>query len=429
MGRTRWIAAAVLMMSLDVGAQSAAPALDEALDAPTRAHIINEFARRLNELHVDPGRAKLAADELRTHLARGDYNDLTTARALAARVSRDLAAVAPDRHTYLEFVPYDLGDDRQRTSPPAQAADNYGLRKFDQLDDGIGYLKITRFGAMERGAMEAAGRFMAQAADCPALIIDLRDAGGDGQAMAALVASYLLEDKRSYIFKDQQVHLHDQLDRDGRVTEEFWTRTDITGKRFGGLKPLYVLVNERTSGAAEGLAFDLQKYVPRTLIRKPAFGRAMVVGTPTVGDARVGSKQRISRQLQTSIAITRASNYLSRTNWEPLGVQPDRMTASSAALPAALEMAQIAIRPPVNAKSAAAGAPGASGAPAAAGGVAASGASATPGGAATASASATSGAAATSSAPAASKATGGSTQSQPAPALTPAPLPERGAWR
>jgi hypothetical protein len=65
---------------------------------------------------------------------------------------------------------------------------------------------------------------MAQAADCAALIIDLRDANGDGQAMAALLASYVLEDKRSYIFKDKQLHLHDQLDRDGKIVAEFWTR-------------------------------------------------------------------------------------------------------------------------------------------------------------------------------------------------------------
>ena len=323
------------MTSMRVGAQTSAPlVLDEALDAPARAHIINEFARRLTELHVDGPRAKTAADDLRKRLARGEYDDQLTARSMAARVTRDLAAIAPDRHTYLEFVPYDLGDERQRPPAPAPAADNFGLRKFETLDDGIGYLKITRFAPLDRGAMEAAGRFMNQAADCPALIIDLRDAGGDGQAMAMLLASYLLVDKRSYFFKERQLHLHDQIDRAGRVVEQYWTWADVAGKRFGGTKPLYLLVNDRTNSAAEAFAYDLQQYVKR----------AVVVGSPTMGDARVGATQRISRQLQTSIAITRASNVLTRYNWEGGGVQPDSMVHPSAALDTATAMAQAALR-------------------------------------------------------------------------------------
>jgi hypothetical protein len=337
MGRRRWIAAAVLLLMTGAGAQTASPpTLDEALDAPARAHVINEFARRLTEQHVDGPRAKAAADDLRKRLARGEYDDQLTARSLAARVTRDVAAVAPDRHTYLEWVPYDLGDERQRPAPPSPAADNYGLKRFDTLADNIGYLKITRFGPVDRGAMEAAGRFMAQAADCPALIIDLRDAGGDGQAMAALLSSYLLVDRRSYIFRDKQIHLHDQIDREGRVQAEFWTRDDVAGRRFGGYKPLYLLVNDKTSAAAEGFAYDLQQYVKR----------AVVVGTPTLGDARVGVKQRISRQLQTSIAITRASNVVTRANWEGMGVQPDRMSASNAALDTALQLARVALLQP-----------------------------------------------------------------------------------
>jgi hypothetical protein len=334
MGRKSWIAAVVLLLMTSAGAQiPSAPTLDEALDAPTRAHVINEYARRLSESHVDPSRAKAAADDLRLRLARGDYDEQLTARSLAARVTRDVAAIVPDRHTYLEYVPYDLADERQRPQPAAQASDNFGLRRFEAMDDNIAYLKITRFAPLDRAAIEAVGRFMSQAADYPALIIDVRDAGGDGQAMAALLSSYLLVDRRSYIFRDQQLHLHDQIDRSGKVMAEYWTTADVAGKRFGGNKPLYVLVNDRTSAAAEGFAYDLQQYVKR----------AVVVGTPTQGDARVGAKQRISRQLQTSIAVTRASNLITRANWEGMGVQPDRMATSGQALDTALALAHQAI--------------------------------------------------------------------------------------
>nr|WP_315259221.1 S41 family peptidase [uncultured Duganella sp.] len=330
-GLNGWIAAAALTISMSAGAQTAAPpVLDEALDAPARAHIINEFARRLNELHVDGPRAKAAADDLRQRLARGDYDQQLTARGLAARVTRDVAAIAPDRHTYLEFVPYDLGDERQRPQPPAPAADNYGFRKFESLDDNIAYLKISRFATLDRGALDTAARLMDQAAASPALIIDVRDAGGDSQEMAMLLASYLLEDQRSWFFRDDRIHLHDQIDRAGRVVAEYWTWDEVPGRRFGADKPLYILINERTSGAAEAFAYDVQQYQ----------NRAVLVGAPTLGDARTGAKQRISRQLQTSIAITRASNVITRYNWEGGGVQPNRMVAPARALDEARQLAQ-----------------------------------------------------------------------------------------
>ncbi|MYM25273.1 hypothetical protein GTP46_21820 [Duganella sp. FT135W] len=331
----RWIAAAAFTAAVGAQVQLHAQALDEALDAPARAHVINEYARRLTAQHVDAARAKMAADDIRQRLGRGEYDRETTARALATRVSRDVLAVMGDKHTYLEYVPYDLGDERQRPQPPVQSGDNYGLGKFETRGDGIGYLQISRFAPLDRGAGEAAARFMSQAADCAALIIDLRDANGDGQAMAALLASYVLTDKRSYIFMDKQLHLHDQLDRDGHIVAEYWTSADAPGKHFGGKKPLYLLVNERTSGAAEAFAYDLQQYVKR----------AVVVGAPTLGDARIGAKQRVSRQLQTSVAVTRASNVLTRANWEGSGVQPDRMIASGEALEAAQTLAQAALRP------------------------------------------------------------------------------------
>lgn len=328
MGRSSWIAAALLLTAISARAQAPAPALDESLDAVARARIINEYARQLTANHVRAGEAKLAADELRKRLAHGEYDDVTSARVLSARVSKDVAQVLPDRHTRLEYVPYDLTDIRQRPASPPPPADNFGLGRYEALADNIGYLQINRFAPVDRASVEAAGRFMSQAADNAALIIDLRDTGGDSQEMAALLTSYVLTDTRSYLFTDKQVHLHDQVDRDGKAVAQYWTRAEVAGKRFGGRKPLYVLVSERTGAAAEGFAYDLQQYK-----------RATVIGAPTLGDAQVRTAPPISRHLLASIAVTRAVNKISRSNWESVGVQPDRMIAPADALNEAIKLA------------------------------------------------------------------------------------------
>jgi C-terminal processing protease CtpA/Prc len=311
-----------------------AQALDETLDAPYRARIINDYAHQLTELHVNPGKGKEAADELRKRLARGEYDHLTSARSFAAQVSHEVATIIRDRQTYLEYIPYDQTDSRQRPPPGPQPPDNFGLRKYESMEGNIGYLQISRFAAFDRASFEAAGRFMSQAADNAALIIDLRDAGGDGQDMAAMLTSYVLTDTRSYFFADKRLRLHDQVDRNGRTVAQYWTRDDVPGKRFGGKKPLYILVNNRTSAAAEGFAYDLQQYQ-----------RAVVIGAPTLGDAQLRQATAISRHLLASIPVTRAVNQISRGNWESAGVQPERMVAPAQALNEALELARAAITP------------------------------------------------------------------------------------
>jgi C-terminal processing protease CtpA/Prc len=332
LSRSRWIAAALLLTMMNARAQAPNPALDETLDAPYRARIINDYAHQLTERHVDAVKGKQAADMLRTRLARGEYDDITSARVFAARLTPEVAEIVRDRQTYLEYIPYDQTDSRQRPAPAQQPSDNFGLRKYESMEGNIAYLQISRFAPFDRAAYEAAGRFMSQAADHAALIIDLRGAGGDGQDMAAMLASYVLSDTRSYFFRDKQLHLHNQVDRGGRVSAEYWTRAEVPGQRFGGKKPLYLLVNERTSAAAEGFAYDLQQYK-----------RAVVVGSPTLGDAQIRATAPISRHLLASVAVTRAVNKISGGNWQGVGVQPDRMVAPAEALNEALKLATAAV--------------------------------------------------------------------------------------
>ncbi len=56
-----------------------------------------------------------------------------------------------------------------------------------------------------------------------ALIIDLRENGSGGSTMVAHISSYLF---------DERTHLNDLYNRKENKTEEFWTSTDMPGKRW-----------------------------------------------------------------------------------------------------------------------------------------------------------------------------------------------------
>ena len=58
--------------------------------------------------------------------------------------------------------------------------------------------------------------------------------------MEQLVASYLF---------DRPTQLNAVWTRRTGITEEFWTRDTVPGRRFGGTKPVYVLTSSATFSA------------------------------------------------------------------------------------------------------------------------------------------------------------------------------------
>jgi C-terminal processing protease CtpA/Prc len=326
--RFRWLAAVLLLAT--AAARAEVLAVDDALDASARAHIVTQYARQLIEGYAIPAKGKQAADDIRNRLARGEYDNQTSARSFAGRLSKDVEAVCRDKHTRLEYVPYDLQEERPPVSlAPAQAADNYGLQKFDQLPGNIGYLRIGRFAPVDAASTEAAARFMSQAANSSALIIDVRGADGDSPEMVALLSSYVAT---SYNIFNSRIHLYDRVDNQGRAVKELWTNPKVPGQRYGNKSPLYLLVDGQTRASGEAFAYNLQQ-----------LKRATIVGKPTAGDAHIKSSQPISRHLIANIASLRDVNVISHDNWEGGGVQPDQVVASAEALEAARAMAGAAL--------------------------------------------------------------------------------------
>lgn len=74
------------------------------------------------------------------------------------------------------------------------------------------------------------------------LSIDLRENGRGSPGMVKLEASYLF---------DRRTHLNDLWTRSTGRTEEFWTQDSVSGRRFGGEKPVYVLSSAGTLSGGE----------------------------------------------------------------------------------------------------------------------------------------------------------------------------------
>jgi retinol-binding protein 3 len=308
------------------GIRALPPGVTEAdfkIEAAERQRAIDGAAAMLNEFYVYPETAKKMEEAIRARQKAGAYDSIANGDAFAEKLTADLREISHDKHLGVSFSPAVLPK-----SPPSGGADdaamrrqmeraNCGFEKAERLPPNIGYLKFNMFARPDicGPTASAAMNFLA---NVDALIVDLRENGGGDPKMVAYVSSYLF---------DERTHLNDLYNRKENKTEEFWTSTDVSGKRLGG-KPVFILTSKRTFSGAEEFTYNLKN-----------LKRATIVGETTGGGAHPVSGHRIDDHFMIGVPFARAINPISKTNWEGTGVEPDVKVSAAEALEVAKKLA------------------------------------------------------------------------------------------
>lgn len=305
---------AALLFVLLAGAANGQPA-DTAVDGSVRSAVIDAAIVALERSYVFPEVATRMAADLRQRERAGEYRDIASARAFARLLTEHLQAVSRDKH--LRIVSGDAGTARShKLVGPA----NFGFEKVERLSGNIGYLELRSFLAAGPAAVEAAANAMSSVADADALIVDLRRNGGGNPEMVALVSSYLF---------DQPTHLNSLYWREADRTDEFWTAREVSGKRFGQSKPVFVLTSKFTFSGAEEFSYNLKN-----------LQRATIIGEVTGGGAHPGALRDLGAGFSMFVPTGRAVNPITGTNWEGSGVVPDVAVPADEALRKAVELAR-----------------------------------------------------------------------------------------
>jgi len=329
------LCACVLAVALTALAVPSAAANGPA-DAP--AAVARGVASLLETRYVLPAAGRRAADVLRANAAAGTYAGLTQ-KALAQRLTADLAPILHDKHvrvSYSETVLPPEGPD-DATPSAAQAAEfdrfmrerGYGARRIAHLPGNVAYLDLSMFADPGPAADTVVDGFVDAVAYSDVVILDLRRNGGGSAEMVARVLSHFLP---------PGTHVNDFVgrgDRDAKVEESTYT-TAVPGPRIG--VPLYVLTSSRTFSGAEECAYDVQ-----------ALHRGVVVGETTGGAANPGGFRRIDDHFEVFVPTKRARNPITGTNWEGVGVKPDRDVAADRALATAYALALASLPPQTDA--------------------------------------------------------------------------------
>lgn len=308
------------------------PAAAQEIDAATRAAVLETAAAKLEATYVFPEIGERVARALRQD-ARADRFANTDGEAFAKDVTARLRQLSSDGHLGLNYSSTPIVDESSEAVAAYEQAHalqrygpqlNHGFQKIERIDPNIAYLDLTVF-APPAMAGDVAAAAMTLVAQADALIIDLRDNGGGDGDMVQLVAAYLFDDGTK-----PMSGYEDRLE--DRLTPSM-TPAWVPGRRFGGQKPVYILISHKTFSAAEAFAYDLK-----------ALGRATIVGEPSGGGAHPFNYERVGLHFTLNIVQGRSLNPLTGNNWQGIGVQPDILVDPEQALEKVLELLRAATK-------------------------------------------------------------------------------------
>lgn len=299
-----------------------------------REKMIQETARGLRELYVDKVKGEEMAKAILNKLQQGGYDAFGRQFPLIKQLQADLQTICSDLHLQVRSslypIPLDdpdrnLQDLKIEDLTPSQLLEfkknleqekeamreiNFGVHSARMLQDTIGYLKITQFARPDfEETFQKIDQAMTSVKDAKALIIDLTGNQGGCPDTVARLASY---------FYDNKTLVNRLYQRTTNTVTEFYAEPDKVSFRFGQAKPICILVDDQTFSAAEEFAYDLQSN-----------GRGIVVGQTTQGGAHPIRNFVIDDHFYVSIPNQKAINPITNTNWEGIGVIPDKVLPQS----------------------------------------------------------------------------------------------------
>ena len=274
-----------------------------------------EIAEKINKFYIFEDRAIALSKNLKFEIENKTFENLSD-QEFADSLSSYLAKNGKDLHFNVLYRPNfeeKPVDEKEilKQYDKINRQWNYGFEKVQRLDGNVGYIEYTGFPEGNKHAIEILDAAMNFISNTNALIIDLRNnRGGDGK----MVVEFL-----SYFFSEK-TNLSERYTRYNNLISKSYTKLKVGGKKYLN-KPIYILVNNKTISAAEGLAYNLQQQK-----------RASIIGDSTYGAANPVKVFYIDNKFHVFIPVSLEKNSVTGTNWEHIGIVPDVKIKSEKAL-------------------------------------------------------------------------------------------------
>jgi len=304
--RATLVAVAALALALPGGVSAQT---NDSIDAKVRAEAVESVAAIMERHYPWPDTAGTIAAHLRGLLQARDYDSIATLDGLASALTRDVRTIHGDLHLSVRAGP----------PPPLPAGiPSVGFDRVERLAGNVGYLRM-RIIAGSAEAFDAVADALRSLDGTDAVVLDLRGVPGGSAAMANFLISHFTPPGVASLGVDNPAQ---------GTTEIRHTLARVPGPRRTAV-PLYILVDRGSASAAEDIPFVLQN-----------LGRATIVGERTAGAGRNVAQFRAAHGLTVGVSISRVYDPATGRKWERVGIEPDIVTSSDAALDAALDHAR-----------------------------------------------------------------------------------------
>src|SRR5690348_9041415 len=114
---------------------------DLTIDAATRTQVIDGILKRLNDSYVFPDIAKKMEQSIRERVVKKEYDQITSSREFATKLTDDLQAVSHDKHLRVRYSHDAIPERGERREP---TADEREQRKRDLTWMNHGFAKVER---------------------------------------------------------------------------------------------------------------------------------------------------------------------------------------------------------------------------------------------------------------------------------------------